>query len=256
VTPDAQELAGSYAPPRAFQAGCGPVRPTRAGGSGAATTARRRFALAPADAVNAEPEVRDTLLHEIAHALCPGDGHAAAVRAKCRELGARPAAATANQAVASPPRRAGHRYEWGCPLLRLVGAAPQAHTAGRSWAPGVGEKLLYRVRGTLVEVERRPMPPLSFHLYLAYSTLLNLAQHRHLHLAGCSSPLDALGDVPRISRELVVTNLASTTRAPRDPPGWRRPGGRPRRSSPILPARAAASRIARGSRASRPAGCR
>lgn len=40
---------------------------------------------------NPEAEVRDTLLHEIAHAqVGPGHGHDAVWRAKCAELGARP----------------------------------------------------------------------------------------------------------------------------------------------------------------------
>lgn len=40
--------------------------------------------------LNTLEEVRDTLLHEIAHALTPGTGHGAAWRAKCLELGAKP----------------------------------------------------------------------------------------------------------------------------------------------------------------------
>src|SRR5437879_4984849 len=39
---------------------------------------------------NAEDEVRDTILHEIAHALVgPGHGHDEVWRAKCREIGAK-----------------------------------------------------------------------------------------------------------------------------------------------------------------------
>jgi predicted SprT family Zn-dependent metalloprotease len=41
--------------------------------------------------LNDDGAVRDTLLHEIAHALVgPGHGHDAVWRAKCREIGARP----------------------------------------------------------------------------------------------------------------------------------------------------------------------
>jgi predicted SprT family Zn-dependent metalloprotease len=42
---------------------------------------------------NPDDEVRDTLLHEIAHALVgPGHGHDEVWKAKCREIGARPVA--------------------------------------------------------------------------------------------------------------------------------------------------------------------
>jgi hypothetical protein len=41
--------------------------------------------------LNGDDAVRDTLLHEMAHALVgPGHGHDAVWRAKCREVGARP----------------------------------------------------------------------------------------------------------------------------------------------------------------------
>lgn len=41
-------------------------------------------------ALNTESEVKDTLIHEIAHALTPGDGHGKRWKAKCIELGCRP----------------------------------------------------------------------------------------------------------------------------------------------------------------------
>jgi predicted SprT family Zn-dependent metalloprotease len=40
--------------------------------------------------LNGEAQVRDTLLHEIAHALTPRSGHGRAWREKCLEIGARP----------------------------------------------------------------------------------------------------------------------------------------------------------------------
>jgi predicted SprT family Zn-dependent metalloprotease len=67
----------------------------------------------PLALLNAEPEVRDTLLHEIAHALCPADGHGSKWKAKCREIGARPARCYTEQTVVSPPRAAA-RYLFGC----------------------------------------------------------------------------------------------------------------------------------------------
>jgi len=40
--------------------------------------------------LNSCDEVQDTILHEIAHALCPRDGHGKLWQAKCREIGAKP----------------------------------------------------------------------------------------------------------------------------------------------------------------------
>jgi predicted SprT family Zn-dependent metalloprotease len=64
--------------------------------------------------LNTEEEVRDTLLHEIAHALTPDDGHGPRWRAMCRKLGCNPKRCYTDETVISPPRRAA-RFEIGCP---------------------------------------------------------------------------------------------------------------------------------------------
>ena len=40
--------------------------------------------------LNIESEVKDTIVHEIAHALTPNDGHGKKWKAKCVEIGCRP----------------------------------------------------------------------------------------------------------------------------------------------------------------------
>jgi predicted SprT family Zn-dependent metalloprotease len=62
--------------------------------------------------LNEEPRVRNTILHEIAHALCkPGDGHNRAWRQMARAIGCDGQRAYNHYAVAQPPEK----YEASCP---------------------------------------------------------------------------------------------------------------------------------------------
>jgi predicted SprT family Zn-dependent metalloprotease len=63
--------------------------------------------------LNSEAEVRDTILHEIAHALTPGDGHGKAWKAMCIRIGAKPVRCYTNATVVSPERKAAW-FEIGC----------------------------------------------------------------------------------------------------------------------------------------------
>jgi predicted SprT family Zn-dependent metalloprotease len=64
--------------------------------------------------LNPIEEVRDTILHEIAHALTPGAKHGLRWRNKCREIGARPTRCFTDERVVVPTR-APARYLFGCP---------------------------------------------------------------------------------------------------------------------------------------------
>ena len=76
---------------------------------------RRTISLSrPLTLLNHEPEVRDTILHEIAHALTPRDGHGAAWKAMCVRLGARPQRCFHSHEVVTPPRRPAS-LQIGCP---------------------------------------------------------------------------------------------------------------------------------------------
>lgn len=52
--------------------------------------------------LNNEAEVRDTILHEIAHALTPRHGHDRVWKAACRKVGARPVRCADSAKVAMP----------------------------------------------------------------------------------------------------------------------------------------------------------
>jgi predicted SprT family Zn-dependent metalloprotease len=63
--------------------------------------------------LNGINQVRDTILHEIAHALTPGDNHGAKWRAMCRRIGAKPERCYANDEVIAPARREAP-FQIGC----------------------------------------------------------------------------------------------------------------------------------------------
>jgi len=68
----------------------------------------------PLTLLNTEDEVRDTILHEIAHALTPRAGHGPAWRAMCVRIGAKPQRCYTEQQVVAPPRRPAP-LQIGCP---------------------------------------------------------------------------------------------------------------------------------------------
>lgn len=68
----------------------------------------------PLTFLNSEEQVRETILHEIAHALTPGDGHGVKWKAVCRRIGAKPVRCYREEQVVAPPRRPA-QYRMGCP---------------------------------------------------------------------------------------------------------------------------------------------
>lgn len=63
--------------------------------------------------LNGPDEVRDTILHEIAHALTPRDGHGPKWRQMCLRIGARPQRCFSSDTVKMPSQRP-CQYEMGC----------------------------------------------------------------------------------------------------------------------------------------------
>lgn len=100
----------------------------------------------PLTLLNDVTQVNDTILHEIAHALTPGNGHGAKWRAACVRVGARPQRCYAETEVTAPPRRpAAYRYgcrpcAWWVERRRLV--------ANRYICGKCGGKLIYEHKAT------------------------------------------------------------------------------------------------------------
>ena len=63
--------------------------------------------------LNGVDQVRDTILHEIAHALTPGDNHGPKWKAMCRRIGAKPLRCYTQDEVVAPARRAAP-FQIGC----------------------------------------------------------------------------------------------------------------------------------------------
>jgi predicted SprT family Zn-dependent metalloprotease len=113
----------------------------------------------PLTLLNPVDQVRDTLLHEIAHALTPGDGHGAKWRAACVRLGARPKRCYGEQEVVAPPRRAA-AYRYGCrPCAWWVDR--RRLVANRYVCAKCGGSLVYehKTSGQAYQVERRAGRP-------------------------------------------------------------------------------------------------
>jgi predicted SprT family Zn-dependent metalloprotease len=105
----------------------------------------------PLTFLNDETQVRDTILHEIAHALTPGAGHGDLWKRKCREIGADPNRCYTDQEVVSPPRRAAS-FEIGC---TSCGWWHDRHRRTR-------QKLICRACRKPVLMRVKPLPPVGF----------------------------------------------------------------------------------------------
>jgi predicted SprT family Zn-dependent metalloprotease len=107
----------------------------------------------PLTFLNCIEEVRDTILHEIAHALAPGAGHGARWRAMCRRVGARAVRCYDDQTVVAPPRRAA-RWEIGCPGCDWW--VPRHRRARRKYVCATcRSKVVYRAAAQRAGVETR-----------------------------------------------------------------------------------------------------
>lgn len=116
--------------------------------------------------LNSEEEVRDTILHEISHALVgPNHGHGLTWQHKARIIGARPSRCCSKQAVLPPSRYIGKCVDCGVEakyykLSRIVRSQKAYHTKCRrrgktgkvDWFLVAGDKLIPM---RVVEMERQ-----------------------------------------------------------------------------------------------------
>jgi predicted SprT family Zn-dependent metalloprotease len=90
--------------------------------------------------LNGEDEVRNTILHEIAHALAPGKGHGWGWKAKALEVGARPERCYSLEKVRAPKLK----YEGTC---AGCGWKCQRGRRGNLVHKSCGGKILWRLNG-------------------------------------------------------------------------------------------------------------
>jgi predicted SprT family Zn-dependent metalloprotease len=81
---------------------------------------------APLASIWTEDNSRDTILHEIAHALT-NDGHGAEWRAVCRKIGARPSRCWGRYGEAAVPEK----YKGTCPKGHVIYRARKTRSMGR-----------------------------------------------------------------------------------------------------------------------------
>ena len=101
----------------------------------------------PLTLLNDETQVRDTILHEIAHALSPGAGHGPRWRQKCREIGANPRRTYGDDEVISPPRKPAW-FEMGCETCNWW-IDRRRRTRRKLVCRGCRRAVTYRVKGNL-----------------------------------------------------------------------------------------------------------
>lgn len=86
---------------------------------------------------NDEKQVRDTILHEIAHALTPGHGHDYVWKQKCIEIGAKPERCYSSKDVNTETVKATARYQatcGGCGIVHVKHRMTSTMWNQKKWA--------------------------------------------------------------------------------------------------------------------------